>query len=107
RCEGGRGGRALAPLDPRPRGARRRARRRRDRRRRARKDARSGMTARGRAVLALGVVVYAAAWTFGSRPLYPVALGLLFAALLAVAWVRLSARPPHVSRHGAARDLVE
>jgi uncharacterized protein (DUF58 family) len=65
------------------------------------------MTGRGRAVLALGVVVYAAAWTFGSRPLYPVALGLAFAALLALAWVRLSARPVHVSRRGAARDVFE
>ncbi len=44
---------------------------------------------------------------FGSRALYPVALGLLFTVLLAVTWVRLSARPPHVSRHGAARDVVE
>jgi uncharacterized protein (DUF58 family) len=65
------------------------------------------VTGRGRAVLALGVVVYAAAWTFGSRPLYPVALGLIFAAVLAVAWVRLSARPPHVSRHVEARDVFE
>jgi uncharacterized protein (DUF58 family) len=58
-------------------------------------------------VLAVGVVVYAAAWTFGSRALYPVAIGLLLAVGVAVAWVRLSSRPPHVSRHGAARDVVE
>jgi uncharacterized protein (DUF58 family) len=44
---------------------------------------------------------------FGSRALYPVATGLLFAVALAVGWVRLSARPPHVRRHGAARDVVE
>jgi uncharacterized protein (DUF58 family) len=65
------------------------------------------MTPRGRAVLALGVVVYAAAWTFGSRALYPVATGLVLAVALSVAWVRLSARPPHVRRHGAARDVFE
>jgi uncharacterized protein (DUF58 family) len=65
------------------------------------------MTTRGRAVLALGVVVYLAAWIFGSRPLYPVATGLLFAVVLAVGWVRLAARPPFVRRHGAARDVVE
>jgi uncharacterized protein (DUF58 family) len=65
------------------------------------------MTQRGRAVLVLGLLVYVVAWIFGSRPLYPVATGLLFAVGLAVAWVRLSARPPHVRRHGAARDLVE
>jgi uncharacterized protein (DUF58 family) len=65
------------------------------------------MTQRGRAVLALGVVVYAAAWIFGSRALYPVATGLVFAVVLAVGWVRLSSRPPQVSRHGVTHDLVE
>jgi uncharacterized protein (DUF58 family) len=65
------------------------------------------MTPRGRAVAALAAAVYAAAWAFGSRALYPVAAGLLFAVVLAVAWVRLSARPPHVARQGAARDIVE
>jgi uncharacterized protein (DUF58 family) len=65
------------------------------------------LTPRGRAVLAVGVVVYAAAWIFGSRALYPVATGLVLAVLLAVGWVRLSSRPPRVSRHGAARDVVE
>jgi len=65
------------------------------------------MTPRGRAVLALGLVVYAAAWVFGSRALYPVATGLVFAVVLATGWVRLASRPPHVSRHGAARDVVE
>jgi uncharacterized protein (DUF58 family) len=65
------------------------------------------VTGRGQSVLALGVVVYIAAWVFGSRALYPVAAGLVLAVVLAVGWVRLSARPPHVSRHGAARDVVE
>ncbi|HET7146829.1 MAG TPA: DUF58 domain-containing protein [Gaiellaceae bacterium] len=65
------------------------------------------MTRRGRAVLALGVGVYLAAWVFGSRALYPVATGLVFTVLLSLLWVRLSSRPPHVRRHGAARDVVE
>jgi len=65
------------------------------------------MTQRGRAVLALGLGVYIVAWVFGSRALYPVATGLVFAVALAVAWVRLSARPPYVRRHGAVRDVVE
>ena len=65
------------------------------------------MTQRGRAVLALGLVVYLAAWVFGSRALYPVATGLLFTVAVAVGWVRLSTRPPIVRRHGAARDVVE
>jgi uncharacterized protein (DUF58 family) len=65
------------------------------------------MTRRGRAVLVLGLVVYAAAWVFGSRALYPVAAGLVLAVLLAVGWVRLSAKPPHVHRYGAIRDAFE
>jgi uncharacterized protein (DUF58 family) len=65
------------------------------------------MTQRGRAVLALGLVVYVAAWVFGSRALYPVATGLVLAVVLAVGWVRLSSRPVSVSRHGVARDVVE
>jgi uncharacterized protein (DUF58 family) len=65
------------------------------------------MTRRGRSVLVLGLVVYLAAWVFGSRALYPVATGLVLAVVLALAWVRLSARPPHVSRHGAIRNVIE
>jgi len=65
------------------------------------------MTKRGRAVLALGVVVYVVAWIFGARPLYPVAVGLVAAVPLAVAWVRLASRPPRVQRHGASYDLFE
>jgi uncharacterized protein (DUF58 family) len=65
------------------------------------------MTERGRATLALGAAVYLVAWIFGARALYPVATGLVLAVCLAVAWVRLSARHPHVHRHGAARDVIE
>ena len=65
------------------------------------------MTRRGRAILALGVAVYVVAWVFGSRALYPVAAGLVLAVALAVAWVRLSARPPHVSRHGVRQEALE
>ena len=65
------------------------------------------MTGRGRAVLGLGLVVYVVAWVFGSRALYPVATGLVAAVALAVGWVRLSARPPRVRRHGAEGELVE
>jgi uncharacterized protein (DUF58 family) len=65
------------------------------------------MTGRGRSVLVLGLVVYLAAWVFGSRALYPVATGLVLAVVFALAWVRLSARPPHVSRHGAIRNVIE
>jgi uncharacterized protein (DUF58 family) len=65
------------------------------------------MTPRGRAVLAVGLLVYVVAWVFGSRALYPVATGLLFSVALALGWVRASSRPPHVRRHGAAGGVVE
>lgn len=63
------------------------------------------MTQRGRAVLALGVAVYVVAWVFGSQALYPVAIGLVAAALLAVLWVRASARDPSLRRHGLGNVL--
>ncbi len=48
------------------------------------------MTRRGRALLAIGLVVWIVAWLFGSRALFPVAAGLVLAVAVAVAWVRLS-----------------
>ena len=65
------------------------------------------MTNRGRAVLALGLFVYVVAWIFGARALYPVAIGLVVAVVAALGWIRLSARPPRVDRHGAGGDLLE
>lgn len=64
------------------------------------------LTDRGRAVLALGGVVYLAAWAFGSVPLYPVALGLVFAVGAAAIWVRILDRPMFLRRSvGAGRHL--
>src|SRR5262249_61693241 len=51
------------------------------------------LTRRGRGVLGLGLGVYLAAWAFGSKPLYPVATGLLLVVALAWLWVRLPNRP--------------
>ena len=65
------------------------------------------MTRRGRSVLTLGLVVYLAAWAFGSRPLYPVAAGLLLVSALAWAWVRAADRPMRVERRSPSRDHVE
>jgi uncharacterized protein (DUF58 family) len=65
------------------------------------------VTRRGRSVLALGLVVYLAAWAFGSRPLYPVAAGLLLASALAWAWVRAADRPIDVERRSPRREHVE
>src|SRR5262249_56840374 len=58
------------------------------------------LTRRGRGVLGLGLGVYLAAWAFGSKPLYPVATGLLLVVALAWLWVRLANRPFQVRRGG-------
>lgn len=65
------------------------------------------MTRRGRLALALGVTTYIAAWAFGSRPLYPVAIGLLLAAGLAWIAVRLAARPVGFRRSAGAGEHLE
>ncbi|MFY9580666.1 MAG: DUF58 domain-containing protein [Gaiellaceae bacterium] len=65
------------------------------------------MTRRGRSVLALGVVVYLAAWAFGSKPLYPVAAGLLLAVAFAWGWVHLANGPFRAHRNLGEREHVE
>jgi uncharacterized protein (DUF58 family) len=65
------------------------------------------VTSRGRSVIVLGLVVYVAAWAFGSRPLYPVAAGLMLVSLVAWFWVRAANRPFHVERRIAERAHVE
>jgi uncharacterized protein (DUF58 family) len=65
------------------------------------------LTRRGRFVLALGFGVYVAAWAFGSKPLYPVATGLLLVTLLAWVWVRLANRPLRVRRGSGEGEHVE
>ena len=56
------------------------------------------LTDRGRSVLALGGLTYLGAWAFGSRPLYPVALGLVLAVVAAAVWVRLVEKPTALRR---------
>jgi uncharacterized protein (DUF58 family) len=65
------------------------------------------LTQRGRFVFALGFGVYLAAWAFGSKPLYPVATGLLLVVLVAWAWVRLANRPFVAHRGSGDREHVE
>lgn len=64
------------------------------------------MTARGRAVLGVGVFCWIVAVVFGSPALYPVAAGLVLVVPLAVAWVRITLRQPHVSRRWRQEDAV-
>ena len=65
------------------------------------------MTNRGRLALLLGGSIYLVAWAFGSTPLYPVAVGLVLAAGLAAAWVRLGDRPVRLHRTTRRTDHVE
>jgi len=65
------------------------------------------MTQRGRLALALGCLTYLAAWAFGSKPLYPVALGLLTAVLLGRIWARLAGRPVQLRRRLPEADRLE
>jgi uncharacterized protein (DUF58 family) len=65
------------------------------------------VTARGRFILALGFGVYLTAWGFGSKPLYPVATGLLLAVAVAWLWVRLADRPFAVRRGWGDREHLE
>jgi uncharacterized protein (DUF58 family) len=64
-------------------------------------------TLRGRVILALGFGMYIAAWAFGSKPLYPVATGLLLVVGVAWVWVRLSDRPFRVRRGWGDGEHVE
>src|SRR5690348_3219797 len=65
------------------------------------------LTTRGRCVLGLGLGVYISAWAFGSKPLYPVATGLLLVVGLACVWVRLANRPFRVQRGWGDSEHVE
>ncbi len=65
------------------------------------------MTPRGTLALALGGATYVAAWAFGSKALYPVALGLIAAVLLAWLWTRLANRPLELRRAFPPGDRLE
>jgi uncharacterized protein (DUF58 family) len=64
------------------------------------------MTDRGRAVAVLAAATYLAAWAFGTRALYPVAVGLALAVAVGWAWIRVLRRPITLRRGlGAAEHL--
>jgi uncharacterized protein (DUF58 family) len=65
------------------------------------------MTRRGRLALVLGAGTYLGAWAFGAKILYPVALGLPLAVLLAWAWTALANRPLQLRRTLPPGDRLE
>jgi uncharacterized protein (DUF58 family) len=65
------------------------------------------VTLRGRLLLVLAAVVYLAAWAFGSRVLYPVAVGLTLAVALAWVWARALRRPMRLARRTGHADHLE
>jgi uncharacterized protein (DUF58 family) len=65
------------------------------------------MTARGRALLGLGLLTYVVARAFGAKPLYPVAVGLLLAVALAWLWVRLARGPMRLRRRLGDEERLE
>ena len=65
------------------------------------------LTDRGRLVLALAAGIYLVAWGFGSRSLYPVAIGLALAALGAKLWVMASRQPVTLRRSLGRQEHVE
>ena len=65
------------------------------------------MTARGRAVLGLGVLCWIVAIVFGSPAIYPVAAGLVIAVPFALGWARITLRQPHVRREWRNATVLE
>ena len=65
------------------------------------------MTRRGALTLLLGVAVYAVAWLFGAKALYPAAAGLVLAPLAARTWVRAAAAPIQLRRRAGKGALLE
>jgi uncharacterized protein (DUF58 family) len=65
------------------------------------------LTERGRLVLALAGGIYLVAWGFGSRSLYPFAVGLALAALGARIWVTLSQQPVTLRRSLGRQEHLE
>ena len=65
------------------------------------------MTTRGRRLLAFAAGLYVASWGFGTREMFPVAIGLAVAPLLAMGWVRTLERPMRLRRRTGHLELVE
>src|SRR4029079_6720671 len=85
----------------------RRGRSARGERRGRRPHAGPGVTPRGKGTLVLAAGLYLASWGFGTHAMYPVAIGLMAAPVLAWLWVRLTAKPTELRRRTGHRELVE
>src|SRR5207302_1194013 len=75
---------------------------------RARPDSGPGlMTARGRGILGIGLVVWGIAWLFGSPVLAPAAAGLVLVVPLSVLWVRLTRQRLAAHRRWDTHRVIE
>ena len=67
----------------------------------------AGFTERGRLVLVLAGGIYLVAWAFGSRSLYPAAIGLALAAIGARLWVAIIRQPVSLKRTIGTKEPLE
>jgi uncharacterized protein (DUF58 family) len=65
------------------------------------------MTTRGRRLLLLAAGLYLVAWGFGTAVMFPVAIGLSIAPLVAVVWVKAVDRPMLLRRRTGHLELTE
>ena len=65
------------------------------------------LTRTGKRTLAAAVVLYFAAWGFGTDVMFPIAVGLMIAPLVALVWVRTFTRPVRMRRTLTQHELVE
>jgi uncharacterized protein (DUF58 family) len=65
------------------------------------------MTTRGRRLLLLAAGLYLVAWGFGTAVMFPVAIGLSIAPLVAVVWVKALDRPMLLRRRTGHLELTE
>jgi uncharacterized protein (DUF58 family) len=65
------------------------------------------MTTRGRRLLLLAAGLYLVAWGFGTAVMFPVAIGLSVAPLVALVWVKALDRPMRLRRRTGHLELTE
>ncbi len=65
------------------------------------------LTRTGKRTLVAAIGLYFAAWGFGTDVMFPIAVGLMVAPLVAMVWVRTFTRPVRMRRTLAQHELVE